>query len=256
MSSYQNILKPWNGLEPFINSNEEFPLRGRNIPPTRWYSGNLGLHKQLGSFQISASTFLSLAKNAYIWYYGTDVALRTSIRHSLNGFNAPIGITVNQDSLITPVELGKLNIAGGSFSARYDLNSYRITFSLFGTRKNQTAKGFQPVTFREPNFRMLLETGWHRTFFNGDFEADILMSGKYFNSFFYYSKTDSGETETYLWRTLTQSYPLEFRLTARIKRFTLYYGVHNWNSYQYEQIPDYKMIHREEYWGIDWMLLN
>ena len=133
-------------------------------------------------------------------------------------------------------------------SLRFDREPYRAKISFVGTNLKEETSVIIPVAYREPGFKMIWEIGWHRNFWDNDFETDISLGGKYFGSFDAYGPNG--------WEKIGNAYPLDFRLTFRIRRMTLYYGVHNWNSYQYYLMPNYKMIHKEEYWGISWLLID
>lgn len=100
----------------------------------------------------------------------------------------------------------------------------------------------------EPNLRASAAAGWHRSFFAGNLEADVRFTARWFGTFNAWSGAS--------WEELGGAYPLDARATVRIRRFTFYYGLHNWNSFPYYLVPGYRMMHREEYWGIHWTLLN
>ncbi len=153
-----------------------------------------------------------------------------------------------EDNTITPSTISDQRTRGWLCNLGWKLDPYRANLSMISLFRNEDLDGGVPVVMPEPGYRLTLETGWHRIFMNGRFEADISLSGNYLDR--YFVSVAEG------WDEMGGAYPLDFRMSGRIRTFTLYYGVHNWNSYQYYTVPGYRMMHKEEYWGIHWQIMN
>ena len=215
--------RPHNDLEPAWVTNPRLPIVGRKLPVSLTRGGQIGMTRALLYGEIDLSYFGSITSNQTVW-------------------------GVNGDSMITPIGMDWQRVAGWSASWNWSADPYRVSASIIGINSEFSLKQLEQYMITEPPVRLQCEVGWHESFWNGIFETDILFSGKYYSAFNAVGMTGIEE--------IGGAYPLDFRFTGRIKRFTLFYGVHNWNSYQYYLVPDYKMIHKEEYWGINWMLLN
>jgi hypothetical protein len=217
--------RPFDDFQPVWLERPELPLIGADKPVTIQQSGRIGLRRKVPYGEVEVSGFASNDINPVIW-------------------------SVKYDSLITLTNLARRYSYGWQGSWIYSNNPFRASLAVTGIDFNEESGISAPLTFREPGFRLTWETGWHRSFWDDYFEADISLSGKYFSSFYAYESDSTG------WQEIGGAYPLDVRFSFRIQRFNFYYGLHNWNSYQYFLIPGYKMIHKEEYWGVNWILLN
>ncbi|MCF7811354.1 hypothetical protein K9N50_10255 [bacterium] len=217
--------RPFDDYQPVWRTRPELPLIGADKPVTIQQSGRIGLRRKVPYGEVEVSGFASNDINPVIW----------SVKH---------------DSLITLTNLAKRYSYGWQGSWIFTNDPFRTSLSVTGIDFHEESGVSQPLTFHEPDFRLSWETGWHRSFWDDYFEADISLSGKYFSSFYAYESDSIG------WQKIGGAYPLDVRFSFRIQRFNFYYGLHNWNSYQYFLVPGYKMIHKEEYWGVNWVLLN
>ncbi|MFC2150487.1 hypothetical protein ACFLQV_03175 [Calditrichota bacterium] len=246
----------WNELEPIWLKNSDLPLLGRDQEPNTVDGGNVGLKWQLAGHSAVVSLFISHESNPAIWQVTSLLPeSNIAIMKSTDLMNLDPGWL--SDTVLTYSPIDRRLIRGWQGEYRYDYAPYRALVGAIWSKTDLILDSVTPASFREPQWRALFETGWHREYFNGDFEVDISLSGRYFSSYYAYSTNQSDSTDmTYDFREMEHAYPLDVRFTGRIKSFTLYYGVHNWNSFQYYLVPGYKMIHKEEYFGIDWLLIN
>ncbi|NQU06236.1 MAG: hypothetical protein HQ568_09105 [Calditrichaeota bacterium] len=220
--------RPQDDFQPIWLIRLELPVLGAEKPVTIQQSGRIGVRRKVPYGEFELSGFTSNDLNPVIW----------SVKH---------------DSVITLINLARRSSFGWLASYQYRNDPFRASLALVRIDFNEVSNDSNiviPINYREPGFRLTWETGWHRSFWEDYFEADISLSGKYFGSFFAYESDSTG------WQEIGGAYPLDIRFTFRIQRFNFYYGLHNWNSYQYFLVPGYKMIHKEEYWGINWILLN
>jgi hypothetical protein len=151
-----------------------------------------------------------------------------------------------QDDRVERTVIDRSVAAGWEGRWSLEVAPYRAIVTAAGFSRRMVKATVGDFLYPEPPFRLYSEVGWHRAYFNDAFEADVLFSGRYFQA--YYSP-DAGD-----WERVGGAYPLDFRLTFRIYHFNFYWGVHNWNSYQYYLVPGYKAMHKEEYWGLKWLL--
>ncbi len=221
-AEYRGI-RPWDEFEPAWYDSLTLPVLGSDKPPTIRQDGIAGIRRKIGFSEVEVAGFASIDRNPVLW----------SIKH---------------DSTIALANLARRYSYGMKASLRFDREPYRAKISFVGTNLREESSVIMPVLYREPGFKSLWEISWHRNFWDNDFETDISLGGKYFGSFDAYGPNG--------WEKIGNAYPLDLRLTFRIRRMTLYYGVHNWNSYQYYLMPNYKMMHKEEYWGVSWLLID
>ena len=159
-----------------------------------------------------------------------------------------IDTTVVEGRTITPATIPRRVTVGGEADWSVNLEPFRARLNALKFERTHEFVGTVPAILAEPDLRLNWEIGWRRTFSEGSFEADISLSGSYFGSYDSYSPQG--------WQSIGGAYPLDLRFTMRIRNFTLYWGLHNWNSYQYDLAPGYRMMHKEEYWGIHWLLFD
>ncbi|NQT33767.1 hypothetical protein HQ587_01150 [bacterium] len=222
-AEYLNVNeRPFEEFEPGWKAQPDSAIIGRKLPVTLYYDGRIGIRQSFQFGTIEAAGFNIIEKNPVVWHTGTD-------------------------SIITPFTIEDRNRYGWQASWRYDYKPFRGEISMTGIVSGEEFPD-TIISYREPDFRLVFEAGWHRSFWNNEFETDISMSGKYIGKFDAYGSNGREE--------IGGAYPLDFRFTFRIHHITIYWGLHNWNSYQYYLVPGYKMIHKEEYWGINWLLIN
>ncbi len=58
------------------------------------------------------------------------------------------------------------------------------------------------------------------------------------------------------YNTLASDFTLGARVTFQVGNFMLFWGNENILSREYEIIPGYRMMHREEVWGVNWVFWN
>jgi hypothetical protein len=207
-------------LQPLWEAHPTLPVKGSDLPLSSMRAAELG-----GSTRLFRGV---LTVSGYFW----DEA-------------NPAGWRLDGDTAIVWKEFPKRRALGWILDYQYMKEEWRGKISTIRLNRDFSA---DDQLLAEPPFRLYAEIGRHKSYFNGAFETDILFSGKYIAQF--HSPAEiPGER-------LGGAYPLDARFTGRIGRFTFYYGLHNWNAYPYWLIPGYKMMHKEEYWGIDWLLLN
>ena len=223
MYAVYDTSRPRDEFEPAWNLDTGLPVMGADKPPTIHRGGRVGIRRIIPYGEVETAFFGGYDVHPVVW-------------------------SVVPDSAISLASLDERYSYGWQTTWRYRQEPYRALLSFVGMNLREESNVFVPVELREPGLRILFETGWHRSFWNDEFEADISLSGKYYGRFSAYGPNG--------WEKLGPAYPLDFRATFRIRHFTFYYGVHNWNSFQYHLVPGYKMIHKEEYWGINWLLFN
>jgi hypothetical protein len=200
----------------------DLPVQGRILPKTTTDNAELHWSRSWREYSSRVSVFHKMNLKPVIWMIEDDTIIpRTRSDHRTNGWMTKI------DWKAIP---------------------YRASLSMVSIFRNEDDEDGVPGVMPEPRFRLTAEYGWHRIFMNGRFEADISLSGNYLNS--YFAQAEGG------WEKMGGAYPLHLKMSGRIRSFTFYYGVHNWNSYQYFTVPGYKMMHKEEYWGINWLIMN
>ncbi|MDP8241376.1 MAG: hypothetical protein P9X24_19995 [Candidatus Hatepunaea meridiana] len=213
----------YDDFQPAWNIDTDLPVHGTDKPPTITRGGCIGLKRNVYYGEIETAAF-----------YWTDI-------HPVVWNDIP-------DSIITLMNIDDRYLYGWETTWRFDNEPYRAMISFVGMTLKEESSTFIPVSNREPGFRLSWETGWHKSFWNNDFETDISLSGKYIGKYEAYSAKG--------WEKIGGAYPLDIRFTLRIRNFNFYYGLHNWNAYPYYLVPGYKMIHKEEYWGINWMMVK
>lgn len=179
-----------------------------------------------------------------LWKSKFEFGLTTFYRSDIN----PHFWTVNGDTALIPETGSNQSTSGWSLELRWILDRLYGGISIIKLFNEEIIEYGVPFFNPEPSLRLRWNCGWHRVFREGRFEADISLSGKYFNSFFDLNKDG--------WQRVGGAYPLDFRASARISKFTLTWGLHNWNNYSYRLIPEYKMMHKEEYFEINWILID
>ena len=218
--------RPVHDFDPTWNLYPELPVIGRTLPVTVNYGGNVGIRRNIRFGELELSGFRSVDRDIAVW-------------------------SVDGDSVIIPKGLDQRTTTGWMLLWRWGKiknSPFRAMISMVGMNRFYEGVPEKSYWMEEPNFRLNWEIGWHRSFWDDQFETDILIGGRYFDSFYAYGSNGI--------ERIGGAYPLDIRFTGRIHRFTLFYGVHNWNAYPYYLVPGYKMMHKEEYWGIHWMMLQ
>lgn len=218
-----NTSRPVEEFIPTWKLNPDLPITGGILPVTTTRGVKIGIEKRLPLGSLNLSVFGRKDVDFYIW-------------------------AVSGDSVISPVTRDNRITNGWQSSWKWSREPFRAGIGLLYLNQEFDSLPVGAYEDEEPSTRANWEVGWHNTFWNNDFETDLVLSGKYFSSFEAYGINGKEK--------IGGAYPVDIRFTARIRRFTLFYGLHNLNSYQYYLVPGYKMIHREEYWGIDWLLIN
>lgn len=216
--------RPRDDIEPVWELRPELPVMGTDKPVTVQRGGRFGIRRDVYFGELEVAGFGCLDIHPVIW----------GVKH---------------DSTLTLVNLARRYYFGWQTGWLYDNAPYRVMVSLVNVTHRERSAVILPVTCQEPNLRLFWEAGYHRSFWDNDFEVDFSMSCRYFSDFDVYNPAEGN------WETIGGAYPLDFKFTARIRHFNFYYGLHNWNSYQYYLVPGYKMMHREEYWGFNWLFL-
>ncbi len=215
--------RPFNDYDPAWLMRPDLPIIGRDLPIPITRGGQVGVKRPIRIGELELSGFGSVTQNKTIW-------------------------GIEGDTIVTPVGLDWLWTYGWMASWNWHNDPFRAMIGMVGTSSKSSLAQLDNYINEEPAFRLIWEAGWHRLYWDDVFETDILMSGKYYSEYDAYGPNGI--------EAVGGAYPLDVRFTGRIKRFTLFYGVHNWNAYPYYLVPGYKMIHKEEYWGMNWMLLN
>lgn len=204
-------------------ANPWLPVIGQVLPVTIYRSGHLGFERPLRAGDFKAGIFGWRAYKPAIW-------------------------RVQGDTLLTAASLNRRE--GYGWLAQWALKSgcWRGNIGLIRQINQDRPGQVYPTLLPEPGFRMQWEAGWHRIFWNEVFETDVSLSGRYYSRFRHPLALPSEQ--------LGGAYPVDLRFTGRIKRFTFQYGVNNINSYPFWLVPWHKMMHKEEYWEIQWTMLN
>lgn len=213
-------------FEPIWKLRDDLPVKGAVLPVTAISKWEAGICRKWHEFAFDVSFFQRNVSNPIHW-------------------------TVEGDSVLIPQTAHDRSTSGWVIDIGWTRSQYRASVSMLRLLLDDFGGGLErgvPVQLAEPEFRLGWEIGWRDVFWNGVFESDVSLSGKYYNLFYTY--TGSG------WAEVGGAYPLDLKLSFRISRFTLYYALHNLNSYQYELVPGYRMMHKEEYWGVHWLLLD
>jgi len=220
-SDYERA-RPSKVLNTVWRAGTDLPIQGRILPKTTTDNTELHWSHSYGEYIAEVSAFQKTNKKPVIWTIEDDIIVpRTRSDHRTRGWMANLN---------------------------WKSNPYRANLSMISIFRNEDVEAGVPGVMPEPRFRLSVEYGWHKIFMNGRFEADVSLKVNYLNA--YYSQSEEGYEE------MGGAYPLHLRMSGRIRSFTMYYGVHNWNSYQYFTVPGYKMMHKEEYWGIHWLIMN
>jgi hypothetical protein len=198
-------------------------LAAGSLPLTLERSCKVGANRQLPLGQVEVAAFYSQMQHPVVW-------------------------VIRRDSTFSAASLDRRWLLGWTAAWSVLKAPFRGTISAVGFSRDSKDLNSSVFFFPEPRFRMLWETGWHRSYWGNQFEADLSLSGKFYQRFFTYGAGS--------WQPVGGAYPMDFRLTFRIRRFNFYWGVHNFNSYQYWLVPGYKMMHKEEYWGVNWLMLD
>lgn len=224
--------RPTDDFNPVWRVRPELPVEGKVLPVTIAQSQEVGWKFRAENPEL----FFNLSD-----LYFDITAFRTDL---LN----PVAWTVQNNNLLVPFTAEDRLISGWRSNLRVSYGHYRGSISAIGmNREDQIERGV-PVLSAEPTLRLKWETGWHIFHWGDDFEGDVSFGGQYFNSFVSFCPDG--------WERLGGAYPLDFKLQMRIYGFTLYWGLHNWNSFNYRLVQGYKMMHKEEYFGIHWLLFN
>ena len=224
--------RPTDDLNLLWRNRPELPIKGRILPVT------ISINQELG---------WKYSEEDPKWFnYLSDINLDISVfRKEIQN---PAVWTVENNNLLIPFTAQNRLITGWKSNLRLKHEQYRGSFSIIGLSRGDLAERGVPVISAEPTIRLNWECGWHIVHWGEDFEGDVSFSGQWFNSFLSY---EPGQ-----WERLGGAYPLDFKLQMRIYGFTLYWGLHNWNSFNYHLVSGYQMIHKEEYFGIHWLLFN
>lgn len=206
-------------LEPLRVLNPNLPVKGHQIEATLIRSAEIGATTSLLRGTVTASVFGWQEAHSAGWVLDGDTALvwSNTIDRSAEGWLAEY---------------------------RYNQGGWRGSVAATGMNRH----GFVAVYDPEPPVRVVWEIGRHKFFYNNAFETDIVVSGKYFASFNSIAEKP-GES-------LGGGFPIDARFTAKISRFTFHYALHNLNGSKYSLIPGYRMMHKEEYWGVEWLLID
>jgi hypothetical protein len=155
---------------------------------------------------------------------------------------------IEPDSAVTLKSIPKRTSIGMQLTVRIQPGRFRAILAVAEFERRGSGMESGDFLYPQPPLQGRWEFGWHNLFWNSAFEADVCLGGKYYRPFYGWNR---GRGER-----LGGAYPMDFRITARIYRFNLYYGIHNWNAYPYYLVPGYKMMHREEYWGVNWLFVD
>lgn len=207
-------------LDPILNLFNDLPARGNRLEPSLMRSILLeGTHIfPIGSIDVSVFAWNEI--NSAAWQ-------------------------VEGDSVVAYIPIEDRKLYG--WKAGYELSRsyWRGGLKAVGLVRDFAAG--DPLS-AEPNLRIFGEAGWHRYFYEGKLETDLLLSSRYYASF--HSPAERPN------EPLGGKMPVDVRFTGRIARFTFYYGIHNLNSVHYQLVPGYQAMHKEEYWGVDWLLFD
>lgn len=211
-------------LDPIRAASPASNLEGAVLPPTILHYGETGFVTPLFAGSLKATVYGWRETHSADWLPRLD--------------------TSSADWSLVWSEVA--DRSGEAWLGEYSWSEgeWRGNVSAVGVYQSKAAKS----SFTEPPYRLQCEVGRHKFFYNGALEADFLLSGKYYSRF-HSILEQPGEK-------LGGAFPIDARFTGRIGRFTFYYGLHNLNSAKYSLIPGYKMMHKEEYWGIDWLLID
>ncbi|MBM3329580.1 MAG: hypothetical protein FJY67_08955 [Calditrichaeota bacterium] len=157
------------------------------------------------------------------------------------------------DAVIKPLIIGQRDAFGWQAQHRWMHEQWRARVAAIQIAVSEPKHLYDDVRtlhrpLPEPRFRAIWEAGWHETYWNEVFEADIALSGQVFSRF--ESRLAPRD------QRLGDAYPIDLRFTGRIKQFNFYYAIHNIGAFPYHLVPYYRMMHREEYWGIEWTLFD
>ncbi len=258
MSADYREHKPTDDFNPIWRLRPELPVQGRILPVSVSRGGEVGWNRR----------FIIAGLPDFLWFLeyirnyrssntvlsDEDMPLRPppSFELKMSYFNRldvnPVFWTVEGDALLVPVSGRDRRTTGWQSALNLDWNPYRANVSVMKMYRDETMERGVPAVSGEPDYRLYWEVGWRDAFWDDYFEADISFSGDFYSYFFAYGPDE--------WDTIGGAYPLDVRFTARIGRFTLYYGIHNWNGFPYYLVPGYRMMHKEEYFGIHWTLIN
>ncbi|MFN3821420.1 MAG: hypothetical protein ACK4OO_03725 [bacterium] len=155
---------------------------------------------------------------------------------------------LSSDTLISHDHLRWREGKGWSLVGKYLGRNWRGKGEFIWSQLDQSPLTWDPTIFPEPMRRAFLELGWHSQYLNERFEVDALVRGWYFAPFDHPLKRMNEK--------MGGGYPLEMRFAFRIARFQIYYGIWNVNDYRFFLVPQYPVMHKEEYWGIEWSLVN
>lgn len=207
-------------IEPILNENRDLPVMGRKLPPT---------FLRLGLFRLDRDIpFGTAAFTAFSWQEVHSAAWQ-----------------VVSGNYLTWSPVQDRHALGGTVDVKLNWNEWRGGLSGLVVKRD-LAKN-DPM-LPEPSVRFQWDIGWHRFFYDGYFETDFQICQRLIDRFGSYGTNTS--------ERLGGGVPIEARFTGRISRFTFYYGVHNITRNHYRLLPGYLMTTKEEYWGVDWLLLD
>jgi len=208
-------------LDPLLNSRRDLPARGGKLPLSLLRFAAVGATRDLEQFGRFGGEL----------FYWKDTR--------------PAGWQVEGDSVVRWSAFPRRSVAG--WSARYDWREgyYRASLGMTGLIRDLA--GDDPLR-AEPPYRMIGEAGWRRSLLDGRLDADVSLLTKFFSSFH--------SPDERLNEPLGGAATVDLRFTGQIGRFTFYYGLHNLGGTDYTLVPGYPMMHKEEYWGVDWFLID
>lgn|GEM_PF-1504989 len=115
----------------------------------------------------------------------------------------------------------------------------------FAGRMNWTYQKPETMSNFVPRHWGFITASWNRQFYQGDLDFTVEIHGAYIGP-------RSGVIEGNIY-TMSDDNVWGVMFFYKIGDFTLFWGNENIFSRQYELVPGYMMIHREEVWGVNWV---
>lgn len=214
---------PMFDIHPVWRNNKTLPVVGNDLAVTVTRSAGLNLSKPMSNNLIFASLLYAIDKDPWYW-------------------------VIDGDSIITPYAIERRNrfIVNGGFTRIWD--EYRFSLSAKGMFRDSSDPSKFLTLFPEPQYTGIWQFGWTKDYWGDAFTGDVWIGGRHYHSFNLISRNEN--------RQVSGAMPLDFQATARIFNFRIYWGLHNMFVSRYEFVPGYPMMHKEEYFGINWTLLN
>jgi len=206
-------------LEPMRAFYANLPVRGVKLDPTTLQGGEAGLKIKVPLGELRSSLFAWREENSAGW--------------------KPVG-----DTVLTWANIDARRAEGwfATYNTQYDV--WRGSISAIVIQKHNSLQAYAV----EPPFRLNWLIGRHKFFYDNAFETDFSLSGRYYSQFHSIAERPGEE--------LGSGFPIDFRFTGKISRFTFHYALHNLNKSRYTLVPGYAMMHKEEYWGVEWLLID